>query len=81
MGSIIVINSSSSDIFAFVSKYSNSSGSDDWFKIAPGERESWNRGDWELVAFRDSNDTDRTGVYVRANSVVMFKSAKDISVI
>lgn len=81
MGSIIVINSSSSHILVFVSKYSNPQGYDDWFKLAPGHRDSWSRSDWELVAFKDDNDTDRAGVYVRVNSCVTFKSFKEISVI
>ncbi|KAI0324311.1 hypothetical protein GY45DRAFT_1263066 [Cubamyces sp. BRFM 1775] len=66
MGSIIVINSSSSDIFVFVSKHSNSSGFDDWSKLAPGERDAWSRNEWELVAFRNADDTARAGVYVPA---------------
>ncbi|KAI9067858.1 hypothetical protein FKP32DRAFT_1562880 [Trametes sanguinea] len=80
MGSIIVINSSGSTVAAFVSKYSNSGGDDGWFNLAAGGRDSWGRNGWELVAFKDSNDTTRAGVYVKVDSTVTFYSFSNIVV-
>ncbi|KAI0676445.1 hypothetical protein C8Q78DRAFT_1073250 [Trametes maxima] len=72
ISNIIVINKSSSAVSAFVSKYSNSDGDDSWFNLAPGARDSWNRAGWELVAFKNANDSNRAGVYVPSNAVVTF---------
>ncbi|KAI8969778.1 hypothetical protein BD414DRAFT_502618 [Trametes punicea] len=80
MGSIIVSNASSSPITVFVSKYSNSSGDDSWFTVPANTRESWDRNGWELVAFKNANDTDRAGVYVRVESTVTFHSLSNITV-
>ncbi|KAI8976696.1 hypothetical protein BD414DRAFT_496269 [Trametes punicea] len=81
MGSIIVHNATSVPISAFVSKYTNESkGSDDWFTVAAHSRESWERDGWELVAFKNDDDTDRAGVYVRVDSTVTFYSLQDIVV-
>ncbi|RDX55353.1 hypothetical protein OH76DRAFT_1338416 [Lentinus brumalis] len=80
MGAIIVVNSSSSPIHVFVSKYSNSNGSDEWFTIAPGKRDSWSRNGWELVAFKNANDTDRAGKYVPVNTEVVFTDFARIAV-
>ncbi|OSD01514.1 hypothetical protein PYCCODRAFT_1369433 [Trametes coccinea BRFM310] len=81
MGSIIVINNSGSPISVFVSKYSNSDGSDAWFTLQPGGRDSWSRKGWELVAFKNANDTNRTGVYVPADSTVTFDDMAHVSVV
>ncbi len=79
MGSIIVINSSGQEVSAFVSKYSRNSADDNWFKVAANAHESWTRDGWELVAFKDSNDTHRAGVYVPVNSTVTFHSFTNIT--
>ncbi|KAJ8092626.1 hypothetical protein PM082_006951 [Marasmius tenuissimus] len=74
MGSIIVHNASGrNDIQAFVSKYCDQ-GSDAWYRLDSGQRESWGRKDgwWEFVAFKDDADTQRAGKYVRVNSTVTF---------
>ncbi|KAI0807573.1 hypothetical protein C8Q74DRAFT_1228096 [Fomes fomentarius] len=80
MGSIIVINASNEEISSFISKYSNSNGDDNWFKVAAGGRDSWGRGSWELVAFKNANNTYRAGVYVPVNSTVTFHSFTNIAV-
>ncbi|KAI0770934.1 hypothetical protein BD413DRAFT_613466 [Trametes elegans] len=73
--SIIVHNASSGAIHAFVSKYTNDKGSDDWFTIGAGQRESWGRNQgWELVAFKNEGDTERAGVYVSVDSIVTYHS-------
>ncbi|KAI0807571.1 hypothetical protein C8Q74DRAFT_1228083 [Fomes fomentarius] len=79
MGSIIVINASNEDISSFVSKYSD--GDDNWFKVTAGGRDSWSRKGWELVAFKNANDTKRAGVYVPVNSTVTFHSFTNIAVV
>ena len=79
-GSIIVINNSTEACHVFVSKYTNKSASDDWFQVPPGQRESWQRNGWELVAFKNAADTLRAGVYVRLNTTVTFHDLNDISV-
>jgi hypothetical protein len=77
--SIIVVNNSTSAINCFVSKYSNSKGDDSWFSIPPtGGRLSWTRSGWELVAFKNSNDTQRGGIYIPASAIVTFRSFGDI---
>ncbi|OSD01510.1 hypothetical protein PYCCODRAFT_1468672 [Trametes coccinea BRFM310] len=83
MGSIIVINNSSSTISVFVSKYSNDDGSDAWFTLEPGGRDSWSRTAkwWEFVAFKNANDTNRAGVYVPVDSTVTFTDMAHISVV
>ena len=80
MGAIIVVNNSSSAIHVFVSKYSNSNGSDEWYTIAAGKRDSWARSGWELVAFKNANDTDRAGRYVPVNSEVVFTDLAHVTV-
>lgn len=71
-GSIIVQNNSAGACHVFVSTYSNSKGSDDWYVLQPGQRDSWDRSGWELVAFKSGDDTTRSGVYVPKNSTVTF---------
>ncbi|KAI0763086.1 hypothetical protein BD413DRAFT_484570 [Trametes elegans] len=80
MGSIIVVNASSSPLHVFVSKYNG--GNDDWFTVQPNARDSWSRksGGWEVVAFKNSDDTDRAGRYVRVDSTVTYRSLSNISV-
>ena len=78
-GSIIVVNASKQDVSAFVSKYSRSSADDNWFKVTAGTRDSWARDGWELVAFKNSNDTQRAGVYVPVNSTVTFHDFGNIT--
>ncbi len=80
MGAIIVVNNSSSPIQVFVSKYSNSNGNDDWFTIAAGKRDSWSRNGWELVAFKNGNDTNRAGKYVPVDTEVVFTDLAHIAV-
>ncbi|RPD67411.1 hypothetical protein L227DRAFT_23765 [Lentinus tigrinus ALCF2SS1-6] len=77
MGSIIVVNSSSSPIWVFVSKYTNDNGSDQWYKLEPGQRDSWSRNGWEAVGFKNVQDTDRAGTYVRVNNVMWWEERKE----
>ena len=82
MGSIIIINNSSSTCHVFVSKYTQSDGSDDWYTVGPGQRDSWTRNaGWELVAFRSEDNSDRSGVYVRVNSTVQFNGLHNLVVV
>ncbi|KAL0572587.1 hypothetical protein V5O48_009379, partial [Marasmius crinis-equi] len=76
-GSIIVHNKSNQDINVFVSKYSKD-GSDDWFVVKAGQSESWSRSGWELVAFKNSFDSQRAGVYIPSNRAVTFRSFGEI---
>ncbi|KAI0356081.1 hypothetical protein OH77DRAFT_1520632 [Trametes cingulata] len=78
-GSIIVINESCGPMHVFVSKYSNKNGGDAWYTIEAGERDSWSRPGWEVVAFKDANDTHRAGVYVPTNSTVTYRGLNDIT--
>ncbi|KAE9387415.1 hypothetical protein BT96DRAFT_927624 [Gymnopus androsaceus JB14] len=81
MPSIIIENRSSETIYSFVSKYSNSKGSDEWYKIqANGGADSWNRNNWELVAFKNEADSKRAGIYIPIDKKVIFHSFDDIRV-
>lgn len=80
MGAIVVINNSSGPIHVFISKYSNSNGSDEWYVLEAGKRDSWARNGWEVVAFKNGNDTNRSGRYVEVNSTVTFNNLGDIKV-
>ncbi|KAI9068358.1 hypothetical protein FKP32DRAFT_1561945 [Trametes sanguinea] len=81
MGSIIVINNSGTTVSVFVSKYSNDGGSDTWYVLEPGARDSWSRAGWEVVAFKNAKDTNRAGVYVPDDSTVTFTDLAHISVV
>ncbi|KAI0666556.1 hypothetical protein C8Q78DRAFT_984005 [Trametes maxima] len=78
--SIIVANKSSVPIRVFVSKYTNSKGHDDWYTLAPGTSDSWERSGWELVAFKNDDDSDRSGVYVHANHSVTYHSLHNLTI-
>lgn len=78
-GSIIVHNATSRPCHVFVSKYSNPSGSDDWYILQAGQSDSWGRDGWELVAFMNDDDTDRGGVYVPLNTSVTYNGLHDIT--
>lgn len=78
-GSIIVYNASSSPCHVFVSKYTNSSGSDDWYTLQPGQRDSWARSGWELVAFKNGDDSVRNGVYVARDTTVTYNGITSIT--
>ncbi|KAF3280559.1 hypothetical protein TWF970_002773 [Orbilia oligospora] len=70
-GFIRVSNNSSFAVRVFVSKYNG--GNDDWFTLQPGGSDNWSRkGGWEVVVFRDGDDTNRVGRYVRANTSLVF---------
>ncbi|KAK6338423.1 hypothetical protein TWF730_002485 [Orbilia blumenaviensis] len=83
-GFIRVANNSSGVIHVFVSKYNG--GDDGWFKLDPGESDNWSRkegagGGWEVVGFRNTDDTNRSGRYVRVNTSIIFRGFDDIEVI
>lgn len=78
-GSIIVHNKSSGACHVFVSKYSNSSGSDDWYILQPGQRDSWSRNGWEVVAFKNGDDSFRAGLYVKKDTTVVFNGMNSIT--
>jgi hypothetical protein len=80
MTAIIVENKSSAPIQVFVSKYSNSDGNDKWFELQPGAKDSWNRSNWELVAFKIGSSGPRAGVYVDDGAIVSFHDLRNISV-
>ncbi|KAF5365340.1 hypothetical protein D9758_005491 [Tetrapyrgos nigripes] len=79
-GSIIVHNASNQDIQVFVSKYSNSNGGDSWFALKAGQSDSWSRNNWEVVAFKKNDDSERAGVYTATNKMITFRSFGDIQV-
>jgi hypothetical protein len=69
MSKVFVINKSSEAIECFISKYTNSKGSDEWYKLnGPDGSDTWDRGaGWELVAFRrpaSGINPPRAGVYI-----------------
>ena len=80
MGTFTIVNNTSSAISVFVSKYTNSKGSDDWYSVPAGQAETWDRNGWELVAFKNANDSGRAGVYIHTNKTVTFNSLDNIGV-
>ncbi|KAI0366846.1 hypothetical protein BV20DRAFT_1055335 [Pilatotrama ljubarskyi] len=79
MGSIIVVNETEGPMYVFVSSYSNDTGDDDWYNIGPRKRDSWDRDGWELVAFKNQDDTWRAGVYVPTDTTVTYRGLNDIT--
>jgi len=65
--SITVLNNTTTIINVFISKYSG--GDDNWFPLAPGQKDTWTRSGWELVAFKFEDD-DRRGIYVRPSRFI-----------
>ena len=66
---------------AFVSKYSNPSGSDEWYDV-PNEWNDagrWSRNNWDLVAIRNKEDTHREGTYVCAKNQTVYITIKSIA--
>lgn len=56
--------SGATDTQCFVSKWTNSNGSDDWFPIGVAPQ-NWSRGPgWELVAFKNTAENSRRGWYL-----------------
>jgi hypothetical protein len=87
VGNCIYIKKASSHEFqAFVSKYSNPAGSDEWFNV-PNEwtdAGKWSRGNWELAAIRNKEDTHREGTYVCAKNQTVYitiRSVVDIEIV
>ena len=80
MGSdyISVTNRSKEKVWVFVSKYTKGDGSDAWYELEPGKSEQWLRAGgnggkgWELVAFKNHNDSWRAGEYVHVGYHVSF---------
>ncbi|KAH9855359.1 hypothetical protein C2E23DRAFT_815495 [Lenzites betulinus] len=80
MGGILVVNASSKPVQVFVSKYTNKDGTDAWYPLAPGGRDTWVRSGYEVVGFKIDSDADQGGVYVKVNSQVTFHSLTNITV-
>lgn len=60
-----MINASREDVYCFVTRFNG--GSDEWFKVRAGYRDSWGRRNgWELVAFTDADDCHHTCGGVRS---------------
>ncbi|KAI0356075.1 hypothetical protein OH77DRAFT_1401902 [Trametes cingulata] len=78
-GSIIAVNETNEPMHVFVSTYSNDDGDDSWYTVGANRRESWDRDGWELVAFKNQDDSWRAGVYVPANSTVTYRGLDDIT--
>ncbi|KAI0707681.1 hypothetical protein C8Q76DRAFT_745900 [Earliella scabrosa] len=81
MGSMIIINKSSSPVSAFVSKWTDGNGDESWFTVPAGGRDSWSRKGWECVGFKNNGDSKRDGKYVPINSVVVFHDFGKIEVL
>jgi hypothetical protein len=60
--SFVVTNESQGSVFCCISTSSGGNGA--WFKLMPGEKETWRRSGWETIAFRNEDDMVRKGVYV-----------------
>ncbi|CDO70368.1 hypothetical protein BN946_scf184999.g8 [Trametes cinnabarina] len=81
MSYIIVANDSSETIYVMVSKYSTApNGDDSWFPVASLSSDTWSREGWELVAFKNEQDSRRAGVYVPVDSTVTFVDFAHIDV-
>lgn len=74
---IIVINDSGSPVMVLVSKINDGKGSSDWYTLAKESRDQWSRPGWEVVAFKNEDDSNRVGVYVKPGSIVTFKGFKE----
>lgn len=79
-GSMQIQNKSNCRVVCFVSTYSNKDGSDAWYTISSQSGDTWIRMGWELVAFKDEDDTRRAGVYAPVNSRIIFHSFDNIVV-
>jgi hypothetical protein len=66
-----VYNRTDTQIHVFISKYSASSKSDDWFAIPVGGFEDWSRNGWEVVAVK-FHDGDRCGVYTTPRTLTVY---------
>jgi hypothetical protein len=78
---ICIKNETSHPFQAFVSKYSNSNGSDAWYNVPNEWNDSgkWSRGYWELVAIRNNEDTHRNGAYVSAKNQTVYITIKGVT--
>jgi hypothetical protein len=61
-GGFLINNRSNITISCWIS--TSSGGSNEWFRMRPGEKDTWKRSGWETIAFRNEDDTERTGIYV-----------------
>ncbi|KAJ2991119.1 hypothetical protein HDV02_003946 [Globomyces sp. JEL0801] len=68
---ITLRNSSAHTIQVFVTKYSNSDGSDDWFELQPNAVEQWHRKNWECLVVKDRGN--RAGVYLSEGSTIRYQ--------
>ncbi|KAI0822989.1 hypothetical protein BC628DRAFT_1421375 [Trametes gibbosa] len=80
MGGILVVNASSKPVHVFVSKYTNKDGTDAWYPLAPGGRDTWIRSGYEVVGFKVDTDSEQAGVYVKTNTEVTFHGLANITV-
>ncbi|KAI0323945.1 hypothetical protein GY45DRAFT_489881 [Cubamyces sp. BRFM 1775] len=82
-GRFYVVNNSSAPVSVFISKYSNSDGSDAWYTIPTCARDAWERNNWELIAFKldNGNHSERAGIYVRVNKTIIYNSLDDLVII
>ncbi|KDQ10041.1 hypothetical protein BOTBODRAFT_36661 [Botryobasidium botryosum FD-172 SS1] len=74
-GGIVVINSSTAPVFCYVAREHQPPGGDGgWYKLGPGVYDRWDRpgGKWEVVGFRNGDDTVRGAAFARAGSTVTF---------
>jgi len=77
-----VENNSGFTVEVFVSKIGSDKGEDDWFKVNAGHNDSWGRGWWQVVVFRNvGDDAVRRGRYVRPESTIVFNGFDDIVVL
>ncbi|KAF9265362.1 hypothetical protein L218DRAFT_957553 [Marasmius fiardii PR-910] len=89
-GYVYIRNESCETIKAFVTKLSRDSGSDRWYFVPASFNDAtlsrWNRTGhgWELISFKDANNTNRrVGFYVEVGDVttyVTFRSFNNVDI-
>ncbi|KAJ3490805.1 hypothetical protein NLI96_g1168 [Meripilus lineatus] len=75
-------NTSDHAIKCFVSSYNG--GSDEWYDLSSSYKgDSWKRNGWEVVAFKNENDTRRVGFYLNTRdktTYIVFRSFDNVEI-
>lgn len=78
----MVENKSGKTVEVFVSRYSNTNGSQAWVTLKHGETDTRPRYYYELVVFREPGvDAKREGVYVAHDSHIVFNGFGAIEIV